>query len=99
MRRKKGPYDLSAEELRRMKPSRPITDEKEIFKLKLGARLSEILQTLERQEAIKKTGLDNADVSRLLCGGLSRFSIDRLIGILFKLGYTPELTLKRKKAS
>lgn len=99
MKKIKGPYDLTDEEIRKMKPSRIITDEKELFKVKLGARLSEILQTIDRDVAIEKTGLDNADVSRLLCGGLSRFSIDRLIGILFKLGYSPELLIKKKRAS
>lgn len=99
MTKKKSPYDLTDEEIKRMKPSRLITDEKELFKLKLGARLSEILRNMDRDDAIERTGLDNADVSRLLCGGLSRFSIDRLIDVLFKLGYSPELLIKKKRVS
>lgn len=95
----KGPYDLTDEEISKMKPSRQITDEKEIFKFKLGAKLRDILIKMNREEAIEKSGLDNADVSRLLCGGFARFSIDRIIGIIFKLGYNPEITVKKKKAS
>ena len=95
----KGPYDLTDEEINKMKPSRIITDEKEKFKYKLAGKLSEILIKMNREEAITKSGLDSADVSRLLCGGYARFSIDRIIGILFRLGYTPEVTLKRKRAS
>lgn len=95
----KGPYDLTDKEIRNMKPSRQITDENEIFKYKVAAKLRKILIDMDRAEALKKTDLHNSDLSRLICTDYSRFSLDRIIGILFKLGYTPEISVKKKRIS
>lgn len=90
----KSPYDIGVDSL---KESRAITEGVEKLKYKLGGKLSKILMSMDREEALQKTGLHKADLSRLICTNYSRFSIDRIIDILIKLGYTPEISITKKK--
>ena len=50
---------------------------------------------LSQKELTQLTGLGQSHVSELLGGRLSRFSIEKLISILEKLGATVEIKVKR----
>jgi len=62
---------------------------------------AEILKTLERErltvrQAQARTGIAAADFSRIRQCDLKRFTLDRLMGIVNKLGLRVEMTLKFK---
>jgi len=50
---------------------------------------------LTQKELAQRTGLGQPHVSELLRGRLSRFSVEKLISILEKLGATVEITVRR----
>lgn len=62
---------------------------------------AEILKTLDREkltvrQAQERTGIAAADFSRIRSVDLKRFTLDRLMGIVNKLGSRVEMTLKFK---
>ena len=62
-----------------------------------------IIQTLDRERltvraAQERTEIDAADFSRIRNANLSRFTADRLMGILNRLGERVEVKVKIKKA-
>ena len=62
---------------------------------------AEILKTLDREkltvrQAHERTGIAAADFSRIRQCDLKRFTLDRLMGIVNKLGSRVEMTLKFK---
>lgn len=93
-----NPYKIDTTKL---KVSREITDPNEILKLQLGAAFTQAVSHMETAEILEKTGLDKSDLSRLrsMSGGL-RFSIDRLLSLLRKVGYNAKISLEpiKKKA-
>lgn len=50
---------------------------------------------LTQSKLVKLTGLGQPEVSKLLNGKLSRFSLEKLISILEGLGASVEITVKR----
>ncbi len=69
------------------------------FKAKL---LSEIMDTIEsrglkQKDLIKHLGIKQPEASYLMNGKLSRFSRERLIDYMVKLGMTVELRVKKPK--
>lgn len=73
----------------------------EQFKALLAA---EIIKTLDREElsvrgAHARTGIAAADFSRIRNADLSRFTVDRLIAILNKLGSHVDVSLKIRRTS
>lgn len=91
-----NPYDV---DYSKFKPSKPITDPKDIFKLNLLARIHDVFEPMTTEEIIAITGLDKSDISRIKISDYRRFTIDRLVRILDQLGYTCELKVKPKKVS
>lgn len=64
---------------------------------------SEIIKTLDREaltvrQAQERTGIAAADFSRIRNADLKRFTLDRLMAIVGKLGSRIEITLKIKPA-
>lgn len=91
-----NPYDIDPESI---PLSRIITDPGELLKLKLSAEIIMIVRKMDIEEALAKTGLNRADFSRITRQRIQRFSIDRLLKILFLLGQTVSITVKPKKAA
>jgi predicted XRE-type DNA-binding protein len=91
-----NPYDV---DYTKFKVSKPITDERDLLKLKLFAAFDEATHKMTVEEIIEMTKLDKSDVSRLRTFGIHRFTIDRLIGILETLGVSTEMSFKPKKRS
>ena len=54
------------------------------------------MQTCRRDTAQERTGIAAADFSRIRGCDLKRFTLDRLMGIVNKLGSRVEMTLKFK---
>jgi predicted XRE-type DNA-binding protein len=70
------------------------------FKALLAA---EIIKTLDRdrlsvRQAHARTGIAAADYSRIRNADLGRFTLDRLVGILNRLGSRVEVKVKVKRA-
>jgi predicted XRE-type DNA-binding protein len=61
----------------------------------LGARIMRILddEKLSTREAEARTGVSHSDYSRIRKGNLGRFTIDRLMHILGKLGREVEVAI------
>jgi len=73
----------------------------EQFKAILAA---EIIKTLDREglsvrEAQRRTGIDAADFSRIRNAGLGRFTVDRLMSIINRLGSRVEVKVKVRRAA
>ncbi|MBM4261895.1 MAG: XRE family transcriptional regulator [Deltaproteobacteria bacterium] len=71
------------------------------FKALLAA---EIIKTLDREElsvrgAHARTGIAAADFSRIRNADLARFTVDRLIAILNRLGARVDVSIKIRRAS
>lgn len=92
----KSPYEIDVDSI---KPSKKVTDERELLKYRLSAEINKILDRLTTEQAVNKTGLNRADLSRIKIQSISRFSIDRLIKILILLGQSVSITVKTKKAA
>lgn len=90
------PYDIDIDSI---PVSKPITDPGILLKYKLSAQLNKVFDTLTTEEIIEKTGLDRSDISRIRIQSIRRFSIDRIIKLLFMLGQTVSITVKPKKAA
>lgn len=91
-----NPYEIDIESI---KPSRRITDPGELLKYKLSAEIIMIVRKMDIDEALAKTGLNRADFSRVTRQRLQRFSTDRLLKVLFRLGQTVSVTVKPKKVA
>lgn len=91
-----NPYDIDYSKL---PVSKSITDSKTLTKIKLIAKFIELTKSMETKDVLKITGLDKSDFSRLRIMDHKRFSIDRVIALLDKLGYTISFSLKKKKVS
>ena len=71
------------------------------FKALLAA---EIIKTLDRESlsvrrAQARTGIAAADFSRIRSADLGRFTLDRLVGIINRLGSRVEVNVKVKRAT
>ncbi len=53
---------------------------------------------LSQKDAAKLTGLDQADISRIEHGRASRYSTDRLLNVLARLGIDVEITQRHDEA-
>jgi predicted XRE-type DNA-binding protein len=75
--------------------------ELEQFRAMLAVRIIKALdkQKLTGQEAAKRTGFAEADFSRIRRANLGRFTIDRLMMMLTKLGQDIEVTVKDRPAA
>lgn len=91
-----NPYDI---DYSKFKPSKEITDSKILLKLELIGHFVALTMKMTTDEISDMTGLDKSDISRLRISDYKRFTTDRLLGILDKLGYECVLKLKPKKIS
>jgi len=91
-----NPYDV---DYSKFKPSKKITNPRDILKLKLIGHFVDLTINMSTDEIQALTNLDKSDISRLRISQYRRFSTDRLIGILDQLGYTCDLKIKPKKVS
>lgn len=89
-------YDVDYE---KFQISKKITDEKEILKLKLVVAFLKATEKMESSEIIAQTGLHKADLSRLRCLSVGRFSLDRIVSILDSVGCLLNVTVKKRKVS
>lgn len=83
----------------KLKDSKVITDEKEILKLSLANVFLKAISKMSTDEVLELTGLHKSDLSRIKVLSLNRFTIDRLINLLDKSGYSIKFNIKPKKAS
>lgn len=84
-------------DLKKIKNSRPVTDEKELIKLQLATAFLKATAIMESLEILEATGIHKSDLSRIRSMNLDRFTIDRLIGLLDDLGYSTTVAIKPKK--
>jgi predicted XRE-type DNA-binding protein len=54
-------------------------------------------QGLTQEAAAAKTGLDQADISRIVNGSVTRFSLDRLLTVVDRLGMAVVLEQRRDR--
>jgi predicted XRE-type DNA-binding protein len=90
------PYDI---DISTIPVSKSVTDPSVILKLKLSAEIIMIVRKMDIDEALAKTGLNRADFSRITRQHIQRFSTDRLLKVLFRLGQTVSVTVKPKKVA
>jgi predicted XRE-type DNA-binding protein len=91
-----NPYNIN---IKKLKVSKEVTNEKEILKRQLAKKLNELIADMSPSEISAKTGLHKSDISRLKILNVGRFSIDRIVTILDSLGYVMTVKIKNKKAS
>ena len=91
-----NPYDIDIEKL---KESKEIKDEREILKLKLVSAFIKATSNLSSEEIIDLTGIHKSDLSRLRAMNVSRFSIDKMVGLLDDLGFSTKVKVEPKKSS
>lgn len=91
-----NPYKI---DIKKLKVSKEVTDEKEILKRQLAKKLYELISDMSPSEISTKTGLHKSDISRLKILNVDRFSIDRIVTILDSLGYIMTFKIISKKAS
>ena len=91
-----NPYEIDVEKL---KKSKKIKSQKELLKLQLVTAFLRTITDMKTDEVLSKTGLHKSDLSRLKSLSVSRFSIDRMIGLLENLGLCTEINIGPKKAS
>lgn len=72
-----------------------------LVKAELTSQISEIIgeRGLTQAAAAKLLGLKQPDVSNLLRGKLSKFSTDRLMNFLTRLGRDVEIVVKERRAA
>jgi predicted XRE-type DNA-binding protein len=92
----KHAFDIDIESLGE---SKGVTDEREILKYKLSAKFLELTDHMSNQEIITKTGIHKSDLSRFKCMDISRFSIDKIVTLLGRLGFSINITVEQKKVS
>lgn len=91
-----NPYKVDIEKL---KESKPVTNEKELLKLKLASVFLKITADMPTDEILATTGLDKSDLSRIRALNIERFTIDRIISFLDALGFSTSIDVKPKRAS
>lgn len=91
-----NPYEIDVEKLIE---SKEIKDEKDLLKLKLVSAFLKATANRKTEDILSTTGLDKSDLSRLRSMNVSRFTIDRIVGILDVLGFSTKINVKPKKAS
>ena len=91
-----NPYEI---DIKSIKPSKKVTDETEILKLKLSNEINRVFDIMGTEEIIKKTNLNPSDISRLKIKNIKRFSIDRLIKILCMLGKSVKISVVQNKVA
>jgi predicted XRE-type DNA-binding protein len=89
-----NPYDI---DYTKFKISKKITNEGDLLKLRLLAKLNQIIENMETQDILDLTGLDKSDLSRIRISSFQRFSIDRLLKIFNQLGYKADFSIAKKK--
>lgn len=89
-----NPYDIDIEKL---KESREILDEKELLKLKLTFAFLKAISKMSTDDVIETTGLHKSDISRLRALNVSRFTIDKIIGLLDDLGFRVKLDVESRE--
>jgi predicted XRE-type DNA-binding protein len=75
-----------------------LPDADELFwKASLVAEISRIIEAkaLSQMEVSRLSGLHQTEVSRLLRGKLSSFSVERILRVLNRLGHSVELRISR----
>lgn len=91
-----NPYDIDIEKL---KESKEITDEKELLKLKLTAAFLKAIAKMSTDDVLSATGLHKSDLSRLRALNVSRFTIDKIVGLLDDLGFSTKVDVEPREAS
>ena len=91
-----NPYEIDIEKL---KESKQIDDERELLKLKLVAAFLKATEKMSSENIILVTGLHKSDLSRLRSMNVSRFTIDKIIGLLSDLGFSTNIDVEPKEAS
>jgi predicted XRE-type DNA-binding protein len=86
-------------DIKKLKESEEIKDEKELLKLKLVAAFLKATSKMETEEILSLTRLHKSDLSRLRALNVSRFTIDRIVGFLDALGFSTNIDVKPKQAS
>ncbi len=89
-----NPYDIDPNSI---KDSTEVTDKVTLLKIQLTANIVNNFRHLPQKELCQLTGLDKADVSRLLVADYQRFSIKRLINLNQKLGFNIEIKITKNK--
>ena len=89
-------YDV---EIEKLKESHEIKDEKELLKMELVAAFLKAISKMDTEDVLEATGLHKSDLSRLRAMSTSRFTIDRIVGLLDLLGFSTSVKVKAKKAS
>ncbi|MBC85604.1 MAG: hypothetical protein CL677_00375 [Bdellovibrionaceae bacterium] len=85
-----NPYNIDIDELR---DSKEIISEKDLLKLKLVSELLRATNKMSSAEFIEKSKIDKSDLSRMRALDLERFTIDRVLNYIERLG----LTTKKSK--
>ncbi|MCY4644276.1 MAG: hypothetical protein OXB88_06615 [Bacteriovoracales bacterium] len=91
-----NPYDIDIEKL---KESKKIKDEKDILKLKLVVEFLKLIAEMDNKEILRITNLHKSDLSRLKSLNITRFTLDRIVGLFDSLGLFLTIDIKQKKAS
>jgi len=91
-----NPYDIEVEKLNE---SEKITEPKEILKLKLTSAFLKAISKMSTEEVLSTTSLHKSDLSRLKALNVSRFTIDRIIGLLDDLGLSTKIDVEPREAS
>ena len=75
--------------------------EEMLIKAELAQKIGDILraQRLTQIQAAELLGIDQPKVSALLCGRLSRFSIEKLMQFLLLLGRDVSITIKPRRGT
>lgn len=91
-----NPYEIDVDKL---KESKEVLDQKELIKMKLVATFLKATKEISSEEIIKATGIHKSDLSRLRSMNISRFTIDRIIGLLADLGFSTKIDVEPMQAS
>ena len=86
-------YDI---DIKKLKESKEITEQKDLLKMKLVSEFLKITSQMDSSEILNITKLHKADLSRLRAMNTDRFTIDRLVGILSRLGCSMKFVFKKK---
>jgi len=91
-----NPYNIDYSKL---KESKKISNERDLLKLRLLADLKKIMEKFETNEILRLTGLDKSDLSRIRISDFQRFSIDRILKIFNRLGYSAKISIVKSKSA
>lgn len=91
-----GPYDIDIEKL---EESKEVTSAKNLLKLELIAAFLKETSKMDSREILDMTGLHKSDLSRLRAMNYSRFTLDKIVGLLDSLGLSASVKVSKKRAS